>query len=161
MGNNAENVSLLNMPELAELIASTRLVERAAGETLFQSGELCTTLPLLISGDARIYATDKNGQQVTLYYLKPGAVCPISLSILLQNSTYPASAIADTATLIRYLPGEAFTAALNSRPEIFRMLLDTFASGLNDSARIARQLLMSDPNDNPVNTSATERAAQR
>ena len=159
MENSADNVSLLKMPELAELIASTRLVERAAGEVLFQSGDLCTTLPLLISGDARIYATDKNGQQVTLYYLRPSDICPISLSILLQNSVYPASAIADTATLVRYLPGEEFKATLNSTPEIFRALLDTFASGLNDSARIARQL-MPDPRDNPVNTSA-ERAAHR
>ena len=159
MENSADNVSLLEMPELAELIVSTRLVERAAGEILFQSGDLCTTLPLLVSGDARIYATDKNGQQVTLYYLKPGDICPISLSILLQNSVYPASAIADTATLVRYLPGEELKATLNSTPEIFRALLDTFASGLNDSARIACQL-MPDPRDNPVNTSA-ERAAHR
>ena len=159
MGNNTENMSLLERPELAELIASTRLVERAAGEILFHSGDLCTTLPLLVSGNARIYATDKNDQQVTLYYLRPGDICPISLSALLHNSVYPASAIADTATLVRYLPGEEFKATLNGTPEIFRVLLDTFASGLNDSARIARQLIP-DPRDNPVNTSA-ERAAHR
>ena len=83
MENNADNVSLLDMPALAGLIASTLVVERAAGEVLFQSGEFCAGLPLIVSGNALVYATDKAGRRVTLYRLKPGDVCPISLSTLL------------------------------------------------------------------------------
>jgi len=94
MKSSTYNVSLLEMPELAGLISSTLVVEHAAGEALFQSGEPCISLPLLKSGNATIYARDKTGRQVTLYCLKPGDVCPIALSTLLQRSTYPVTAIA-------------------------------------------------------------------
>lgn len=159
MENNADNVSLLEMPELAELVASTPAVERLAGETLFQSGDLCTTLPLVVSGSARIYARDNNGHQVTLYGLKPGDVCPISLSILLHHGSYPASAIAETDTLVRYLSGEDLKAIIHGTPEVFRAFLNTLADGLYDSAFVARQLT-SATDDSHADTTA-ERAAQR
>lgn len=146
MENNADNVSLLDMPALAGLIASTPVVERAAGEALFQSGEPCASLPLIVSGNALVYATDKAGRQVTLYRLKPGDVCPISLSTLLQHSTYPATASAETTVQVRYLPGEKLNAAFSSTPGIFSAFLDTFSDCLFDSMCAARQLML-DPLD--------------
>ncbi len=146
MENNAANVSLLEMPALAGLIASMPVVERAAGEALFQSGEPCTNLPLVVSGNALIYATDQAGRQVTLYRLHPGDICPISLSALLQHSTYPAAASAETPVQLRYLPGEKLKTAFSSTPEIFSALLATFADCLFDSMCTARQLML-DPLD--------------
>lgn len=146
MENNADNVALLEMPALAGLIASTPVVERADGEALFQSGESCTNLPLIVSGNASVYATDKAGRQVTLYRLKPGDICPISLSALLQHGAYPAAASAETTVQLRYLPGEKLKAAFSSTPEIFSAFLDTFADCLFDSMCAARQLML-DPLD--------------
>ena len=150
MENNADNVSLLEIPALAELIASTPVVVRAAGEALFQSGESCSSLPLVVSGNAAIYATDKAGRQVTLYRLKPGDICPISLSALLQHSTYPAAASAETTVQLRYLPGEKLKAAVSSTPEIFSAFLDTFADCLYESECAARQLMLDPPDVRPA-----------
>ena len=141
MKSNNNNVSLLETPELAALIASTPIVERAAGKPLFHSGEPCTSLPIIISGSVRIHARDSAGRQVTLYRLKRGDVCPISLSALLQHGNYPATATAETAVQVCYLSGEKMEAAINSTPEIFSIFLDTFAGGLYDSVRTARQLM--------------------
>lgn len=144
MKSNTDNVSLLEMPALNGLIASTPAVERAAGEALFRSGEPCTSLPLVVSGNARIYAGDKAGRQVTLYRLKPGDICPISLSTLLQHSTYPATATAETTVQIRYLSGEKLQATISSTPEIFSAFLKALTACLYDSVCTTRQL-MSDP----------------
>ena len=141
MKSNNNNVSLLETPELAALIASTPIVECAAGETLFHSGEPCTSLPIIISGNARIHARDNAGHPVTLYRLKCGDVCPISLSALLQHSNNPATATAESAVQVCYLSAEKMKAAINSTPEIFGVFLDTFAGGLYDSVRTARQLM--------------------
>ena len=141
MKSNNNNVSLLKTPELAALIASTPIVERAAGDTLFHSGEPCTSLPVIISGNARIHASDSAGHPVTIYRLKGGDVCPISLSALLQHSNYPAAATAETTVQVCYLSGEKMEATINSAPEIFSVFLDTFAGGLYDSVRTARQLM--------------------
>lgn len=141
MDNTTNIIPLLEMPELAELIASTTVVERMIGETLFQSGEPCTSLPIIISGNARIHASDSAGHPVTLYRLKSGDVCPISLSALLQSSNYPATATAETAVQVCYLPGEQMKTIIISTPEIFSVFLDTFAGGLYESQRTARQLM--------------------
>jgi CRP/FNR family transcriptional regulator, anaerobic regulatory protein len=141
MKSNNNNVSLLETPELAALIASTPIVERAAGKPLFHSGEPCISLPIIISGNARIHTRDSAGRPVTLYRLKCGDVCPISLSALLQHSNYPATATAETAVQVCYLSGEKMEAAINRTPEIFSVFLDTFAGGLYDSVRTAHQLM--------------------
>ncbi|GMQ89406.1 MAG: hypothetical protein BMS9Abin09_0886 [Gammaproteobacteria bacterium] len=150
---NTGKVSLLDMPELAALIAATPVVKHAAGETLFQSGESCTSLPVVISGNAWIHARDKTGLQVALYRLEPGDACPISLSALLQHSTYPTTATAENNVQVRYLSGEKLQAVINSTPEVFRAFLDTFASGLYDAVRTTRQLMHGDPPDDPDSTS--------
>lgn len=148
MKNNAGKISLLEMPELAGLIASTPLVEYSAGETLFQSGEPCTSLPVVISGSAWIDTKDKAGSPVILYRLQPGDACPISLSTLLQYSTYPATATATSTTQVRYLPGEKLQVAINSTPEVFSAFLGALASGLNNAVHTTRQLTCS-PLDDP------------
>ena len=152
MKSNNNNVSLLKMPELAALIASTPIVERAAGKPLFHSGEPCTSLPIIISGNARIHASDSAGHPVTIYRLKGGDVCPISLSALLQHSNYPATATAETAVQVSYLPGEKMIAAINSTPEIFSVFLGTFAGGLYDSQQTARQLMFFTLDNTTVDT---------
>lgn len=158
MKNNNDKVSLLEMPELASLIASTPLVKHAAGETLFQSGESCTSLPVIISGNAWIHARDKAGLRIALYRLEPGDACPISLSALLQCSTYPATATAENTVQVRYLSSEKLQAAINSTPEVFRAFLDTFASGLYDTVRTTRQFMHGRPSGDPDSTTSTAHA---
>ena len=142
--SNNDSVSLLEMPALKGLIASTPAVERAAGEALFRSGEPGTSLPLVISGNARIFAGGKAGRQLAVYRLKPGDICPISLSALLQRSTYPVTATAETTVQVRYLSGEKLHATISSTPEIFSAFLEALNACLYNSVCTTRQL-MSDP----------------
>jgi CRP/FNR family transcriptional regulator len=139
--NNANNASLFDSPALAALIALTPIKNLAAGESLFQSGEFCTSIPVILSGSARIYTTGDDGRKATLYRLKPGDVCPLSLSALLQHSTYPATATAETASQVRYLAGDKFKTVIRQSPDIFGIFLDTFAGCLYNSLCTARQLI--------------------
>ncbi len=149
MKNDTDKVSLMDMPELAALIAATPVVKHAAGETLFQTGESCTSLPVLVSGNAWICTRDKAGLQVALYRLEPGDACPISLSALLQRKAYPATATAENTVQVRYLSGEKLQAVINSTPEVFRAFLDTFTSSLYDIVCTTRQLMQGGPPDDP------------
>jgi len=146
MTSSANDTSIFATPALAELIAATPTVDISVGETLFQSGQPCTHLPLLVAGNARVFASGQSGRQVTLYRLQPDDVCAISLSALLQDSRYPATASAETAVQVRYLDGEKFQAIIRQVPEAFTIFLDSFASCLYDSVCTARQLMF-DPLD--------------
>lgn len=146
MANHTGNARLLELPALAGLIASTAAIEYEPGEAVYKFGAPCTTFPLVVSGNARVYTSSDSGRRVTLYRLKPGEVCPISLSTLLQHNTYPATAIAETALQVRYLEGEKFITAITQTPELFSVFLDTFSGCLYNSVCTARQLMF-DPLD--------------
>lgn len=141
MATRSRKISLFEVPALAELVAATPVVDRAAGEAIFASGEPCRHLPILVSGNIRIFASGHNGRQVTLYRLKPGEVCPISLSSLLQCCPYPATAVAETRVAVRFLPADEFESTIRRTPEIFSVFLQTFAACLYDSVCTAQQLM--------------------
>lgn len=150
MDNNARNVSLLEIPALAELLASSPVVECTCGETLFRIGKSCASLPVIESGHARVYTSSTAGEQTTLYQLKAGAVCPVSLSSLLQHGSYPATAVATRDVKVRYLSGEKLQATISSSPEIFRIFLDAFIDCLYDSVCTAHLLPRAIPNQFPA-----------
>ena len=141
MAHPVKNTPLLSLPALAKLIKNIPLIEYAAGETLFKAGEHCDSLPVIESGNARVYASSNSGRQVTLYRLQAGEICPISLSTLLKNSNYPVTASAETDIQVRHLSSESLKTALTETPEIFSTFLDTFASCLYDSVCTAHRLM--------------------
>ncbi len=136
-----ENTPLLSLPAFMQLAESSLTSNYAAGESVFTAGEYCVDLPVIESGSTRVYASNHSGRQVTLYRLKAGTICPISLSVLLNKDVYPVSAIAETDVQIRYLSGEALKAIITGTPEIFSAFLDTFARCLYDAVCMTHQLM--------------------
>lgn len=132
MASPVRGSELLASPALAALVESIQPVELEAGAALFDLGEACTRLPLLATGGAAVYASDKEGRPALLYRLGPGEICPVSLSALMQQGLYPAWARAGTRVQVRYLPGEAFRTLIARDPETFGIFLNTFADSLQD-----------------------------
>lgn len=135
------SASLLTLPALSALIENTPLEELAPGDHLFRPDEVCVNLPVVVMGIARVYVRNEHNRQVTLYQLRPGAICPLSLSTLLQNSLYPAGAIAETRVQLRYLPGEKLKPLIQQSREASSALLDTIAGSLYEAIRTARSLM--------------------
>ena len=141
MADQDDTPSLLSLPAIAELIENTPVTVYAAGDVLFKGNAPCTGLPVIKTGNARVYASSQTGRQVTLYRLHAGGVCPISLSALLKNSTYPATAVAETPMEVHCLPGEILKTTITGRPEIFSIFLNTFADCLYESVCTANRLM--------------------
>jgi CRP-like cAMP-binding protein len=141
MDLRSDSVSLLTLPALSSLIDDTPLVEHAPGDHLFRPDALCMSLPVVVSGTARIYARNAGNRQITLYRLRAGALCPLSLSTLLQHRRYPAGAIAETHLQVHYLPGEQLTPLIWRSRETFDAVLGDLADCLSGSLGTARQLM--------------------
>lgn len=134
------NMPLLTIPAMAALIEAAPITEYEPGEVLCHTGEPCSRLAIIMSGQVRVHASDTAGSQVILYRLNAGAICPLSLSALLQNRPYPAVAIAETRSQIRHLSGPALTETVTKTPDLFRAFLDTFATYLYEFVHSATQL---------------------
>lgn len=59
-----------------------------AGETIHSGDADCLGLLLVQQGGLRVYLLSEDGREVTLYRLRPGELCVLSASCILQNITF-------------------------------------------------------------------------
>lgn len=75
------------------------------GQILCREGDACDYLPLVISGNLRVFKAGENGREVTLYAVEPGSSCVLSAAGILKGTPFPAQAVAETETRILLVPG--------------------------------------------------------
>jgi len=78
---------LATMPALKdELVSISNLVEIKAGTVILNQGAYIKVIPLLLSGLAKVFTEEPvNGNEVLLYYIKPGESCIMSMSALIKQ----------------------------------------------------------------------------
>ena len=115
--------SLTQLPPrlLARIHSELRPVGATDGHELFNVGDNCAALPLLLSGTVRVVKPLPSGRTMPLYKLGPGDFCVLSVSCLLGNVLYPAAGRA---------AGQVVGAALPKA--LFRALVDENAGFRND-----------------------------
>ena len=96
-------------------------VRASDSQELFNVGDSCTALPLLVSGSIRVIKPLPTGRTMPLYTLSPGEFCGLSVSCLLADVVYPAAARA---------AGDVVGAAM-AKP-LFRTLVDEVPAFRNE-----------------------------
>ena len=75
-----------------------------AGTPVCHQGDLCASLPLLLDGSARVYASGDTGREITLYRLARGDSCVLTASCILSARPFPASAICESGVRAVLVP---------------------------------------------------------
>lgn len=118
----------------AHLIARTRSelqhVRAADGQDLFNAGDSCTALPLLVAGSIRVLKLLPTGRTMPLYTLNPGEFCGLSVSCLLGDVVYPASARACGEVAGAAIPKALFRTLVDEVPVFRNEVFGLFASRL-------------------------------
>lgn len=84
-------------PALADaLVRGAHRVAIPDAHIVFSEGDTCDTFLIVLTGILGISKASADGRELLLYRLHPGDVCPLSLSSLLGDSPYPATARAET-----------------------------------------------------------------
>jgi CRP/FNR family transcriptional regulator len=95
------------------------------GRALFNVGDSCTALSLLVSGAVRVLKPLPTGRAMPLYKLEPGEFCVLSVSCLLGDVLYPAAACAAGEVVGAALPKALFRTLVDEdtafRHEVFGM----------------------------------------
>lgn len=94
------------MPELKkDLISISSIAHFKAGTVILKQGEYVKVIPLLISGLAKVFKQEsKNGNEVLLYYIKPGESCVMSLTTLIQNGKSQVKAVVEEDAEVVVIP---------------------------------------------------------
>jgi len=81
---------------LERLLRQATLVRLDSGQPVCHEGALCSVLPLVLSGTARVFKSSDKGREITLYRLGPGESCVMTASCILSANPFPASAVCET-----------------------------------------------------------------
>ena len=67
---------------IEEIVQYGSLVNLKENESLIETGDQITTIPLVLNGIIKILREDDNGDEILLYFLEKGNTCAISLNCL-------------------------------------------------------------------------------
>ncbi|MEO0557040.1 MAG: Crp/Fnr family transcriptional regulator [Bacteroidota bacterium] len=125
-------MSRLSPSEWEAFVHGARPVALDPGAVICMEGDRCQALPLVLSGEARVYRAHATGRALTLYRIEPGESCILTASCLLSGLPFPAYAEAVTPLEALMVPTDLFRASfVHSAPwrdHIFELLARRLAS---------------------------------
>jgi CRP/FNR family transcriptional regulator len=127
-------------PPLAELPddLASRVAQRAmpiaapAGTVMFQPGQACQALPLLLAGSLRVCRQGDNGREISLYRVRPGDICIVTASCLLGGDAYPATGLVETDLRGLALPRPLFLTLLDRQAAFRQRVFALFGERLTE-----------------------------
>ncbi|MCH8506700.1 MAG: Crp/Fnr family transcriptional regulator [Ectothiorhodospiraceae bacterium] len=109
----------------------TRLLAIPAGQRVFQPGQVCSGLPLVLSGTIRVQMTGCAGHEIVLYRVAGGEVCALSIGCLIAGRGYRAEAIAESDTSVALMPPRLFDDLLAASAEFRRIVMTAYGERLD------------------------------
>jgi len=118
-----------------DILSSCRCQTAPANLVLKEEGDEISEFVLLLSGEKRVYKTNSNDREITLYEMGAGDICLLNVCCLLSNSRLPANAASLTKVEMLLMAAADFLYIMNRYEEmrtfIFRRLADGFTSAIS------------------------------
>lgn len=116
------------MPQLKEeLIAISSIHIFDPGTVILKQGSYVKVIPLLLSGLAKVFKEEsENGNEVLLYYIKPGESCVMSMTTLLHNTTSQVKAIIEEKAEVVVIPADKAMQVAKKYPRWNEFIYDLF-----------------------------------
>ncbi|WP_255473180.1 Crp/Fnr family transcriptional regulator [Rummeliibacillus sp. SL167] len=97
---------------------------------IFNEGDECGTVAFLLSGSIRISKIGKNGREIVLYRLGSGDSCILTISSVLANISYPATAVVEEDAEAILLSVQQFKELMTINPEFQQYIYKLLAARL-------------------------------
>jgi CRP/FNR family transcriptional regulator len=118
-------------PEMNQAVARQAIPMTApAGALLFDAGNACQALPLIISGSIRVFKRADSGREISLYRVNPGEICIVTVSCLLGGDPYPATGVAEADITALALPRPLFLTLTENHPAFRQAVFHLFGDRL-------------------------------
>jgi len=128
-------------PDLAAKVARQALPMTAPpGVLLFDAGNACQALPLVIAGAIRVFKRAENGREISLYRVNPGEICIVTISCLLAGDAYPATGVAETDITALALPRPLFLELTETHPPFRQAVFHQFGERLTGLMQLVEEI---------------------
>lgn len=100
------------------------------GTIVFNEGDECGAVAFVLKGTIRVSKIGENGREVNLYRVKSGDSCILTISSVLSEIDYPATATVEEDVDVILLPAKTFkesvTQNYNLQEYIYKLLAERF-----------------------------------
>jgi len=116
------------MPKLKEeLITISKILKFKAGTVILKQGAYVKVIPLVLSGLVKVFKEEStNGNEVLLYYIKPGESCVMSVTTLIRNEASQVKAVIEEDSEIVVIPADKALQIAKKYPKWNEFIYDLF-----------------------------------
>ncbi len=130
----------LNTKERQLLSANARSLHYSKGE-LVHTGEKCTGLLLVISGQLRAYTVSEDGREITLYRLFERDICLFSASCMMNSIQFDITVSAGQDTDVILIQSEAYRKVMENSAPLANYTNEVMASRFSDVMWLIDQIM--------------------
>ncbi len=84
------------------------LAELPKGALIFDEGAACTNLAIVLSGKVRVFKLNESGREISIYRIDKGESCILTISSILSDLKFPATAVVEEDLTALMLPADVF-----------------------------------------------------
>ena len=95
---------------------------------VLQKGQKISGAYVVVTGQLRVFTLSPDGNEATLYLIKPGETCVLALNCIFNDLLYPAWVEASPATKVAVIPGTLFRVLFESEPAVRNMTVQAFST---------------------------------
>ena len=123
--------------EISDGAALARIPAKTA---LFDCGDSCKALAVVLSGSVRVFTRSPSGREISLYRVNKSQLCIITLSCLLGDDTYPAAGMTDEDVTAIVLPAPMFRKLVEEQRDFRKAVFHLFAQRLTGFMQLVDEI---------------------
>ncbi len=123
------------------LCADTTEYSFPKGTDITSSTDICIGAVMMISGTLRAFIQSENGKEITLYRFKPGEVCMLSASCVLQSITFDVMLECEEDCSVYIVNGETMSRVASENLYVANYALDNAVKRFSDVVWVMQQIL--------------------
>ena len=101
-----------------------------AGRDVMAEGDRVQAIPILMSGEIRVFRIGESGREITLYRFGQGECCVLTADSILGNRSFPARARVEAEVEVAFVPAAVFEAWLARSAAWRQFVFDAMARRL-------------------------------
>jgi CRP/FNR family transcriptional regulator len=120
-------------PQLRQQFAEqTQVMTFPSGQVLFNPGERCQGLPLVLSGVVKVQMTGASGNSIVLYRMGANDICTLSIGCLMTGFGYRAEANVEDEAEVIMVPRPLFDRLIDQSDGFRQGIMESYGCRLDD-----------------------------
>jgi len=135
-----QGLSQITDPIWFDAVRAAKEVTIPPGTLVLRKGDACQNFLFLVQGTVRVYEITESGREIVLYRVRAGEMCILTITNLLEQTAYSASAITEDEVRVISIPMQYFQSAMEHSQNFRTFIMSSLARRLSDVMRLVEQV---------------------